>query len=524
MQVETVAKQRTKVVITGAELVSRTVLGAVLEIINSTNEVHDIVKSLEFTIRDDITDVAQYHWPNKAIVINIREVLDQIIDDCRRGQVMRLTLQADWMMNILLAAGHECGHGDARARIGEKYRQISKEDREKSADDYANVMILYLAMNFNIEPARLADEPYLCGRLMELAVKGFECTRRDQDLMKRGVIYECDGNTFLTLREWIHKSFAAGEEWKQSTYPVRVEFNPNEKGEVKVFTTTLPTPGEGDEIMADVVGLAMGADVPDGHEGTYAEDERETREQEAFQTPVQVATAVVPLAAGAPQIVPAIGLKLPAHFQQVNLAGAAGAAAVVAAGAKKAYPPRMYPPNNYPAEKLIAFMTEVYQRLHFHAFNNCGWNGTAVAGATDWTYTDPTAVIAKPCDISDIIHRHGMPDVIMSYNTHDAQGRKMYGPWSEKCNNGIVRGEIFKQAQTPGYTLYCNFYGNEYVRVVAPQNLNKTSKYALMARGGMCISWVFKKDDTNNAAAADKKDDNLLGHFENEKWIPAIAK
>lgn len=203
------------------------------------------------------------------------------------------------------------------------------------------------------------------------------------------------------------------------------------------------------------------------------------------------------------------GMTLPAHIAGMMQAGAAGQTAV-STGGKREYAPKQFPPNNYPAEKLIEFMAAVYQRLYHHIFTHCGWTGTAVAGAQDWHFENAAAVVAKPVNITDLIHQFGMPDVIQEYNTHDAQGRKLYGPWAEKCTNGLIRGEIFKQTQLPGYTLYCNFYGVGYVRVLAPQNVNKVSKPALRAREGHCIAWAIAQEKPEGQ--------KMVGAGEDGKW------
>jgi hypothetical protein len=59
-------------------------------------------------------------------------------------------------------------------------------------------------------------------------------------------------------------------------------------------------------------------------------------------------------------------------------------------------------------------------------------------------------------NIADRCLKYGMPDVVMEYNTHDAQGKKLWGNRAEKCA-GTIRGEVFSKSQLPGYTLYLNF-------------------------------------------------------------------
>ena len=227
----------------------------------------------------------------------------------------------------------------------------------------------------------------------------------------------------------------------------------------------------------------------------------------AAPAPVQVNIPAKIEAATAPE-----SLALPPHIAAMMAGAAAGASAVVQ---KPSAPPTVRP-NNYPAEKLIAFMQDVYKRLYFHLFNTCGWTGTPQLGAQDWHFSAPENVIAKPVSIADLIHAHGMPDVIVAYNTHDAAGRKLWGDRAERCENGLIRGEIFTNSKLPGYTLHCNFYGRLYQRVVAPQNTAKESTYAKRARGGECIAWVIKSEG--------EEGDKFLGHFANGLWVPSTRR
>ena len=523
MQVQ-LAKQSVMEVI-GGELVSHILLGGCLELANVANkETPGHLRTLIFSTRDDMKEVGMY-WPAEGkIEINLRNIVDQRMSDLMDNMSMPLSWHADYLIQVWLAMGHECGHALHRGVIGaEAYSLIDRATREKEADESADETLVYLASEFDIEPSKLSEEPYLLMRMQEAFVKyaGEEWVRREQRLLAQGLVYELNGNTLTSLRTFIHKKFADGQEWKQVGFPVRVEFHADEKGETKVMepqvmgqtgTVLVFEEVDGQEgavAFADDGSMPLGfPDVPG--ETTYAEADGGGDDNWHETGTVVVPPAVVPQTMN-PAEVPIVntGLQLPAHIAGLQQAGAAGAAAVSSTG-RREYPPKQFPPNNHPAEKMIEFMAAVYQRLYYHIFRNCGWTGTAVGGAQDWHFERADAVVSMPVNITDLIHQYGMPDVIMEYNTHDSQGRKLYGPWAEKCTNGIIRGEIFKQTQMPGYTLYCNFYGVGYVRVLSPQNVNKTSKPALRAREGHMIAWAIAQEKPEGQ--------KMVGGGEDGKW------
>jgi hypothetical protein len=216
-----------------------------------------------------------------------------------------------------------------------------------------------------------------------------------------------------------------------------------------------------------------------------------------------------------PAVVPGASF-LPPHLSNPAAAGAAGVAAVGGQSSVNKEP-KMYPPNKHEQTRIKAFMDAVYQRLYAHLFTHCGWTGTP--GGMDWHFSDPTGVISKPVNIADLIHAYGMPDVVMEYNTHGADGRKIYAKngTAEKCN-GYIRGEIFSTSKLPGYTVFINVHGLALKRVLTPQNTTKESTTALKARAGHCIAFLIKGDD------GVAENDKWIGRFEDNVWIPSGPK
>lgn len=529
------SKAEYPVVIVGEGLISAKLLGAVMEMAYVLNDREQLVKHIEFDA-EVVRNGVGVSIPKLGVVkIYLRELTAQLLAMYRtEGEF--LTMQANWVAQILDTVGHELGHIWDQHKYGVEYDGWDMAKREKSAIDFGTGMLALIMEKFDVEPVALEDEPYLSMVMQEVFIKDMVMpwVVRERRLMADKLVYEDNARHQLgSLREFFRLKLAKDEQWRQATYPVRVEFNKNEKGETPVFEPNMPAAvaavpppmaapvnnviyvEEGTEVYAEDMPPTGVADIPDGAEGTLYEEDGHIDGEPLYApkaaTPVYAAPAQPITAKEVPMTT---GLKLPAHIAAMKAGYATGAAAV---SAPKATPqPKVFPPNNYPAEKMIAFMNAVYERLHFHIFNECEWTGTPAMGAQDWKFNNPGGVVAKPVNITDLIHAHGMADVVMEYNTHDANGKKLWGDRAEKCKDGLIRGEVFSKSQLPGYTLYLNFYGNGYKRVVTPQNIAKTTSYALRARAGECITWVIADEKVDN--------DKMLGHFENETWIPAVKR
>jgi hypothetical protein len=477
---------------------------------NIVNDDAHLIKGITFIKDRSIETPGEVNITTGMATINVREILSQMLGIPLAKRF--LSLRAEYVLQVIETVAHEGGHLYHKQKAVEtntlgEFIGLPLDQKEAFAEDFGRQMLLSVLEKFNIEPTELKDEPYLAERLSELFITrgGDELFRRERRMLLEGSIYEDEAGRKLALvREFMHHKFASGRVWRQETFPVRITFTPNEKGEVKMYEADMDAAGL--EAACDEDTVVIGAEPDAGVEGSYFSDERE--DYPAVEaTPMATAPVINTVAVQVMAPVMSTGLKLPPHIAAAMQANAAGAAAV--SQPKAPSNPQIYTPNNYPGGKLIEFMTEVYKRVYFHTFNECGWTGTP--GQQDWHFADPTAVIAKPVSIVDIIHQFGMPDVVMAYNTHDAQGRKQYGPWAEKCQNGIVRGEVFKKTGLPAYTFYCNFYGNQYVRKLIPENTMKDSSYGSRARSGECLAWVI---------ADEKKDDAFLGHFANGVWVP----
>jgi len=526
------AKQKHVVVVEGAELVSKKTLAMLLEILTIANSDGPEIKKLVLT-NQWMEDVGQANCDKGVVAIGLRNIVDEMLEE-RRGNEKNLSFQAEYLIHLILICGHECGHIMKFNNDPIAYRMMGEERKEMLADQAGEEALLYLLETFDIEPVELMHESYLFARLSAAMITDHHTAwvAAERLRLAKGLIFESKEGSCRTLREFAQRRWQEkwkdNMDWKQTTYPVRIEFNPNEKGEVKVYEPEYEQPDEeGIYAPVDENCEIIGAEVEMGAEGSYAaaddDDAVVISGDPEYAAPMGAApvinTAVAPTTMNPKEVPMTQGLVLPPHIAAAKAAGAAGAAAVAnGTRAKIDMKSKTYPPNKHSQEKMAEFMDKVYERLYAHIFTECGWSGTPAENSMDWDFANPSAVVSKPVNISDLIHAYGMPDVIMEYNTHNAQGFKLYGEvgTAEKCGNGLIRGEIFSTSKLPGYTLWCNFNGACYKRSITPQNLAKTSKYALLARDGHMIAWVMKGEFEDGR--------KFKGHFEDGVWIPNVVK
>lgn len=551
--------------IQGADLVSTKILGLCMEILDLTNDSAQLINKVVFTTDPQMRDVGMAYINQKSIHININSILEQILEPRDNN---KLSIRGEYVLQILHAIGHECGHFDHTKKV-EDFSKIPYDKKEEYADEFATQMLLDIAEKYDIEPVELNKEPFLGARLQELFIVcgGQEIIRRERRLLSENLIYK-DENTGLklsSLRDFVHRRYADGVSWRQKTYPAVFKFEPGrepvyENNMAAYFetvaiedwrpldaedteehhTNTTEQEKEENTMAANTFteeAIQVTTTIDAGIEAAtntlfFEEDTLMTQAfqennmvqaiEDNFETSSAFANEEMQKEQRTKQAAAGIGpviiekdpithsqLSLPPHIAAMMTGMAAGMEAKTTTKPEAI----QLKPNNYPAEKLIAFMQDVYKTLYYHIFNVCGWNGTPQMGAQDWNFSAPENVVAKPVSIAHIIHAHGMPDVIVGYNTHDASGKKLWGANMERCENGIIRGEIFAKSKLPGYTLYCNFYGKLYKRVLAPQNTAKNSTYANRARSGECIAWVIKGEGSEN--------NKFIGHFANGKWVPA---
>jgi hypothetical protein len=377
------------------------------------------------------------------------------------------------------------------------------------ADDFATQMLEALALKLDMEPEALVYEPYLGTRAQEWFIKNpaNAGVRKVQEMIAGGLQYWDNGADIkrTTLKGYLRDRFDqkhADERWEQPSYPVKLVFE-GQRGEEIVITPEKPVVvAPAPVVSTPAMSVITGAEgeviqIEDGDAVAMFDDDPEAdtiNMDEAHEAIVMSGAAAVPAEVGA------AGTSFSADVAQLPAGVVADAAAMAANAEPRTYEkpkPKMYPRHSHKPEDIKAFLKEVWMRLYSHIFNKCGWTG--ITGLRDFHFT-AVGNVTEHVNIADLIHKYNMPDVVMEYNTHDANGKKMFGDRAEKCN-GTIRGEVFSKSQLPGYTVYLNFWGRGVKRVLTPQNLLKTSRTAMAARAGAAIAWVLNGDYTEDMEA-----------------------
>jgi hypothetical protein len=500
------------VVITGMPKLSAKLQGIVAWIVAEVNTSwpacshQHVLKSLVFADDEYSSATCGMCWPmTGSAIISLRRIVNLIFTKYSTEQ-FHLSLGAMYMTEVIRAMSHEIGHINHWHSIGpEAYNALAEERREEMADDFAMQMLEALALKLDLEPEALVHEPYLGTRAQEWFIKNpaNAGVRKVQEMIAGGLQYWDNGADIKrgSLKGYLRDRFDqmhADERWEQPVYPVELVFE-GQRGEEIVITPEVPViVAPAPVVSAPAMSVITGAEgevikIEEGDAVAMFDDDPEADTIDM----VEAREAIVMSAAGAPPAPPAevgaTGTSFSTDVAQLPAGVVANMEAMAANAAPRVYEkpkPKMYPRHNHTPENIKAFLKEVWMRLYSHIFNKCGWTGEVGTGNFHFT---AAGNITEHVNISDLIHKYNMPDVVMEYNTHDANGKKMFGDRAEKCN-GTIRGEIFTKAQLPGYTVYLNFWGRGVKRVLAPQNLLKTSRTAMAARNGAAIAWIMNGD------------------------------
>jgi hypothetical protein len=195
-------------------------------------------------------------------------------------------------------------------------------------------------------------------------------------------------------------------------------------------------------------------------------------------------------------------VPVPEAVQQVQETTAN--AALMAVGKRAELMETTYPSNNADPARFKAAMLEIYHMCYCHMMTKC----ERLQGG-DVGFNAPANVLT-PINISGVLQRHGVENIISEYDTHNAQGQYS----AERCENGMIRGTIMKNANLPAYDLFLNFNGHCLVRRLVAQNpakikkgTNELSPSAVKARNGEAIMWII-----------DRRADNWVGVIENNQY------
>jgi hypothetical protein len=494
------------VVMSGLDLLSPKMQAIVVDIaekVNLTvpngNNLH-VLKSLAFRVDDYSAMQCGMSWPlSGAVVINLKRIVNQVQAKCEG--VFHLNPTAEFVCQVIQTLGHEVGHIDHWHTIGpEAYNALTEEQRENMAKEFGRQLLYDLGVRLDIEPEALINEPYFGTRMQEWFIRNGANTgvQKAQQMLAGHLIYDDEaGIKRNSLRQYLRDKFDAqrvDERWEQPTFPVQLVFGA-QKGPDIVITPEpplpQPTPVEEKELP-----------IMTGQDGTVLKfEDGEAVATSDIDDPELAVMDMVDAGAVAPPPAPSGEVQHASADEAQLPAGVAAAGATMAAAAtapvRAKVEPKIFPRHNHKPEQIAAFLKEVWMRLYAHTFNKCGWTGQV--GAQNFIFTN-TAAITERVNIADLCLKYGMPDVVMEYNTHDAQGKKLWGNRAEKCT-GSIRGEVFTKSQLPGYTLYLNFWGRCAKRVFVPQNTTTTSRSAMEARNGRVIGWVMNGDYDDELAA-----------------------
>lgn len=416
-----------------------------------------------------------------AIAINLERLFEQVAV-VSQEKSCALSISGLWNLFVLAAVAHELWHLDRCKQDGRvKYFEIPEEQREDKADDHAEWALIHIAQRFNIEPAMLKDEPFLGVKMTSLFIANAEnpWIIHQRRLIEQGLMYQdAAGVQLKTLRQYVRGWDPNRDhpDWKQDTFDVVITYHKGADGKetvvapapaqpmptVPVMPMAAAAPNVGAiTLPADAVeperqilvddlgaeGMIYSADEA-GEEITYYSAEDDGVPQD--YTP--------PMAAPAPAAAPA---PYQAATQQVQ-----------------PHQPRMYPPNAYTNEQLVEYAARLYAFLDNYIFNKCGWLGNGF-------FANPNAIL-EPVDISNVVPQ----DFVMECEGLDANGR-----WNPHLPGGrFIKGQVFKNAGVPGYTLHLNARGTGLKRLIMAQNPNKPSRSAADAKAGNRITWVIKDD------------------------------
>jgi len=496
------------VVMSGLDLLSAKMQGIIVDIAEKVNvmipsgSIQHVLKSLSIRVDDYSAMQCGMCWPmSGAVVINLKRIVNQVLAKCENEQ-FHLSPGAEFVCQVVHALAHEIGHIDQWHTMGpDAYNELAEGAREESANMFAREMLYDLGLRLDIEPEALINEPYFGTRMQDWFIRnaGNTGVQKAQQMIAAGEVYNDNaGITRKSLRMYLRDLYDAkrvDERWEQPTYPVRLTFGA-EKGPDIVITPEPPLPKPAPVAEKEIP-------IMTGEDGTVLkfEDGEAVATSDIDDPEVAVMDMMDAGAVAAPPAPPSGEVQhAVADEAKLPAAVAAGMATMAAAAnppAKAVVKPKIYAPHKHKPEDIAAFLKEVWMRLYAHTFNKCGWTGTV--GANDFMFTN-TAAITEQVNIADLCLKYGMPDVVMEYNTHDAQGKKLWGDRAEKCN-GYIRGEVFSKSQLPGYTLYLNFWGRCAKRVFVPQNYNNTSRPAMQARNGAVIGWIINGDYDEELAA-----------------------
>jgi hypothetical protein len=521
-------------IILGGELVCQKIVALVSEVLNEDAELG--VASLIFRNDGYPEGALGMAYPDThSVAINLAKIWDSSIEIASSGKY-DLSLRGILWINLLSTVLHDIYHIYAANIDRNAFESMDDKDKEDEADDWAKQKLVELAVKFDIEPPTMHEMGWFAGKLMELMnsdAVNEEWLGKHLEMMENGLLYQDKTTEIHTFREYLRRTmdekYVKEADWDKISVVDMIinhedgstEFASGEtveKPEVKdepdvvVLPENYDTSVEQDEkeeaaveaamAVANAVG-AKDADSATGETGeTVAADTVEAPTAEATPT-TQVADNLFPSlddhvqpaempteSAKTPQ---GDNLDMPIATDQVPLpANVMAEQQMYANAANVTMPtksePRTYPSNNIPDDKLVVILREIYQRCYHAIFTKCDRQLNSDQG-----FASPGGVLT-PVQIGDILERHGVKDLVISYDTLNGAGQKTAEEFQ-----GYVRGTIMSKTQLPAFDLHLNINGRGVNRRMVPQNPSKMkngqyTQSAQEARMGHAICWIIDRD------------------------------
>lgn len=555
--------------ILGSEFVNEKLIG----IVHKAVEMEEDVGLLSLVFRNDgfPTKVLGMAYPDvNGIAINLDYIWERSIEIAKEENC--LSLRAILWINLLSTLLHDLHHIQS-GNIDREALEISRDkngdgELDAEADEFAKMMLVRLAAQYDIEPPVMADLPYFATKLMELTTgedKDANWVRTHVSLMEAGMIYHDPkpktgrAVEIISYREYLKQTMDLDElkfpggvviDWDQPTTPISMIMT-KENGQVEAVSaepveSVLPDVEAEEEAEVVVAyqaandqaaavgepGVSINSDqTEEPAVEVIAEIQAETdgMDQAAVEAVVAAGQGVVATALFAPDM-PATNPVYPdqpamdpktagippeaaafigpaaAANMQVPIPAATQAiqdTAAVAANMQVPTPEPIttYQDNGIAPDVFKAAMCEIYQICYHHIFTKCDRQQNSDVG-----FTAPANVLT-PVHIGGVLQRYGITNLVMSYDTMDAQGQYS----TEKCDGALVRGTIMKKTNLPAFDLFVNFAGHRLGRRLVPQNpakINKDgsgyTKSAQKARDGHAVMWIIDRDnDVFKAAIED---------------------
>jgi hypothetical protein len=550
------------VLVVGTELVSARFLDVVKYVLDFVADgedhgVNSIILS-DIGVPITVSDETQNGWipvmadaamHAGAITINLEETIQKCFETTVEANIY--SLYGVWWHNMLINIIHETLHCADFVQDAKPWEWLANylknedgfaDKMEKETELASKAVLKSLAQQVDIEPPNWGEETYFAEYATDLyAGEDGESETAIRWLNDRIFVWVCDPDTkdpapicdFHGYMQAISGDLADDKDWTGKLLVIESDVPAaNEKLKDGFGTTTQETPAAtATPIVEDADGMymedAIDVDYDDVEEGPAGvEDTTEGVVFSAAQfgafnmAPADAMPSIPTSAAPAPQpqqtqqapVAPAAGPTLAnevAGSFGFGPNGASTAPTVAPSPAPQPAAAPQYQPasspqvqnlvnlNLDPAEIRRRFF-DVANKLHNHIFTVCEPQGGPLEADEVRGFNNPDAVTKIPVMITA-----EEAQVVVACDGLDDMGRWMP---RRPTSDGKLFGWVASKAKLPMYKLYCNFNGQQLVRLIVPQNPNtrnsanylKTSAQA--ARNKQAITWIREGDDAVKAA------------------------